>query len=103
MKYDKNKCEASPDFKGYTGCYCKYCQWFRNQPSKWKAGWHIAKDDCEIFVARKNNRHAFASWGWDGADKLIVGSGKIPKLILPLVKEQAKGLADKLNLKELGR
>lgn len=66
MKYDKSKCQSSHElFKGYTGCMCNYCEEFKNQPSRWKVNVKGRRFQGEIAIVRKNNRHGFASYGWD--------------------------------------
>lgn len=90
--YDKTRCE-SDFFKGYSGCLCRYCEAYANQDGPWEAGFHGSGDgDREYFVARVTYRHAFASWGWDGPDKIILKGGPAHKAMLAVCKIIAKEL-----------
>ena len=89
-------CQA--DIKNFSGCMCSGCEkWSKTGP--WIVGVHgHPKEDLifktknfikeygpynfseilrEIFVARKNNKHAFKSWGWAGLKygKLMILDG----------------------------
>jgi hypothetical protein len=105
MKYDKSKCK-SPMFKGYTGCMCTYCEWFKNQRGEWKLSIKGNRFyGAEIAAVRENNRHGFASWGWFDKYKKCLFSferwqGGVPLDMWNMQKELAKDYVKKLNEKE---
>lgn len=70
-KYDKSKCQAK-QFKGYTGCMCEYCLWYLTLLGDWKVNVKEPAFRGEISIIRENNRHGFASCGWDHPNRKVI-------------------------------
>jgi hypothetical protein len=104
MEYDVNKCQGSI-FKGYTGCCCSYCAEFAAIKNKWLLclkPWNSGH--YEIAIARKNNRHAFTSWGWYGVNKIHISDASshhhADKQVYQQLVRLAEELACQKNLEE---
>ena len=108
------KMECRSQLKRYSGCCCRGCELFKFLLSPWCVGihgsWAEEEDsegnEFEIFVARKNNVHAFNSWGWDNNDinssdaKIMILDGEInSKKTYNFLIKQAVEMATKLNKK----
>ena len=114
MRPSETECRSQ--FKRYSGCCCRGCELFKLIPSPWCVGIHgtwksnnneeFEDNEFEIFVARKNNTHAFTSWGWSNSDidspfaKVMFLDGKIASkktynAILKLAIEIATNLNEK--------